>query len=69
MKKFTKKHQIEVILNRDFADTMHRYRLKHEFAEGTWITDDMEAAYLRLHKVGFAASVETYTDGELTGGL
>jgi len=69
MKKFMKKHQIEVILNRDFADTMHRCRLKREFAEGTWITDDMETAYQRLHKAGFAASVEAYTDGELAGGL
>ena len=69
MKKFMKKHSLEVLLNRDFADTMHRCRLKREFAEGTWITDDMEKAYLELHKAGFAASVEAYTDGELAGGL
>ena len=30
---------------------------------------DLEAAYLALHKEGFAASVEAYEDGELSGGL
>jgi leucyl/phenylalanyl-tRNA---protein transferase len=36
---------------------------------GTWITRDMQAAYLRLHAAGFAHSVETWIDGELAGGL
>lgn len=36
---------------------------------GTWITDEMEAAYDELHRLGFAHSVETYLDGELVGGL
>ena len=69
MKKFMKKHDTGIILNRDFADTMHRCRLKREFNEGTWITDDMETAYRRLHNEGFATSVESYIDGELAGGL
>ena len=69
MKKYIKKHNIEIRLNRDFQDTMHRCRMKREQEEGTWIGDDMEAAYLALHKEGFAASVEAYEDGELSGGL
>jgi leucyl/phenylalanyl-tRNA--protein transferase len=36
---------------------------------GTWITDEMEAAYVRLYELGFAHSVESYLDGELSGGL
>jgi leucyl/phenylalanyl-tRNA--protein transferase len=36
---------------------------------GTWITDDMRAAYQRLHELGYAHSVETWIDGELAGGL
>jgi len=36
---------------------------------GTWITDDMLQAYADLHQGGYAHSVETYTDGELVGGL
>jgi leucyl/phenylalanyl-tRNA--protein transferase len=69
MKKYTKKHELQVVLNRDFADTMHRCRTKREFGKGTWITDEMEAAYCRLHEAGYAVSVETYEDGELAGGL
>ena len=36
---------------------------------GTWITDDMRAAYLRLHELGYAHSAETWIEGELAGGL
>ena len=36
---------------------------------GTWITDDMKQAYLKLHKLGFAKSVEVWQDDELVGGL
>jgi leucyl/phenylalanyl-tRNA--protein transferase len=36
---------------------------------GTWITDDMRAAYQRLHELGYAHSVETWIEGELAGGL
>jgi leucyl/phenylalanyl-tRNA--protein transferase len=36
---------------------------------GTWITDEMEAAYVKLHELGHAHSVESYKDGELAGGL
>ncbi len=36
---------------------------------GTWITDDMVMAYLRLHEAGFAHSVESWHEGELAGGL
>jgi leucyl/phenylalanyl-tRNA--protein transferase len=36
---------------------------------GTWITGEMRAAYLRLHRLGHAHSVETWRDEELRGGL
>jgi len=37
--------------------------------DGTWLTADMKAAYLRLHRLGFAHSVETWQGDELVGGL
>jgi leucyl/phenylalanyl-tRNA---protein transferase len=37
--------------------------------EGRWITPEMTAAYLRLHELGWAHSVEAWGDGELLGGL
>ena len=36
---------------------------------GTWITADMHRAYMRLHRLGHAQSIETWQDGELVGGL
>jgi leucyl/phenylalanyl-tRNA--protein transferase len=36
---------------------------------GTWLSPEMRAAYQRLHKLGFAHSVETWIDGRLVGGL
>jgi leucyl/phenylalanyl-tRNA--protein transferase len=36
---------------------------------GTWITEDMKAAYTELHRLGFAHSVEAFRGGELAGGL
>ena len=69
MKKYMKKHELKVMLNRDFADTMHRCRVKREFEEGTWISDEMEEAYFRLHQAGYAVSVEVLEDGVLAGGL
>jgi leucyl/phenylalanyl-tRNA---protein transferase len=37
--------------------------------EGTWISEEMKEAYIRLHLAGHAHSVECWLDGELAGGL
>ena len=36
---------------------------------GTWITPEIQAAYCKLHELGYAHSVETWVDGTLVGGL
>jgi leucyl/phenylalanyl-tRNA---protein transferase len=36
---------------------------------GTWLSPEMRAAYLRLHKLGYAHSVETWLNDRLVGGL
>lgn len=36
---------------------------------GTWITSEMEDAYIHLHKLGFAHSVEVWLGHDLVGGL
>jgi leucyl/phenylalanyl-tRNA--protein transferase len=37
--------------------------------DGTWITADMKAAYMKLHDEGFAKSVEVWLQDELVGGM
>ena len=36
---------------------------------GTWITEEMKAAYVELHRLGFAHSAEAFRGEELAGGL
>lgn len=36
---------------------------------GTWITNEMQNAYINLHQLGWAHSVEIWKDGNLVGGL
>ncbi|MFD0483792.1 leucyl/phenylalanyl-tRNA--protein transferase [Kineococcus sp. GCM10028916] len=36
---------------------------------GAWITREVARAYARLHRLGWAHSVEVFLDGELAGGL
>jgi len=40
-----------------------------DYADGTWITSPMQAAYRALHQRGIAHSVEVRSNGELVGGL
>jgi leucyl/phenylalanyl-tRNA---protein transferase len=37
--------------------------------DGTWITDDMRGAYVELHRLGHAHSVEVYAGDRLLGGV
>jgi leucyl/phenylalanyl-tRNA--protein transferase len=43
--------------------------IQREGQDGTWITDDMKAAYAKLHTEGHAHSVEVWQDDRLVGGL
>lgn len=69
MKKYFKKNNILMTINRDFKETMHHCRELRENKEGTWISDDMEAAYYALYERGYAISVDVFEDGELAGGF
>jgi leucyl/phenylalanyl-tRNA--protein transferase len=44
-------------------------RTPRRHGPGTWITPEMNAAYLRLHEQGHAHSAEAWCEGELAGGV
>lgn len=44
-------------------------RVERSGQPGTWITPEMQEAYIEMHRQGFAHSVETYYHDELVGGL
>lgn len=57
----------EVRINFDFVATMRA--CMEARPEGTWISNELIAAYSRLHQLGFAHSVEAWQGDRLVGGL
>ena len=47
----------------------HCAAIERKDQDGTWITNEMENAYINLHKMGIAKSVEVWQNNELVGGL
>jgi len=56
-------------INRAFKDVIAACAAPRDYACDTWITDTMQDAYLQLHKMGFAQSVEVWQGEQLVGGL
>jgi leucyl/phenylalanyl-tRNA---protein transferase len=62
--------EYEVRYDTDFAGVIRACKeAPRTGQDGTWITDEMEEAYLKLHELGLAHSVESHFEGELMGGL
>ena len=55
--------------DRAFVEVMHACAAPREKQRGTWITDEMLAAYARLHALGYAHSVEVRDGDLLVGGI
>jgi leucyl/phenylalanyl-tRNA--protein transferase len=70
MKQILKKNLFKVTENRAFKDVIvNCARTKREGQRGTWITDEMIEAYIKLNKLGHAKSIEVWQNEELVGGL
>jgi len=59
----------DVRVDSAFVEVMRACGAPREGASGTWISEEMVAAYSRLFDAGYAHSVETWRDGVLVGGL
>ena len=59
----------EIRYDTEFDAVMTRCAAPRAGQAGTWITAEMREAYNRLHRLGYAHSVETWIGGELAGGL
>jgi len=44
-------------------------KIKREGQKGTWISEEMKFAYVKLHEKGYAKSYEVWEKDELVGGL
>ena len=69
LRKFYKKSDIKITANSSFAHVIEQCSSSKMRSEGTWITEDMKAAYCQLHTDGWAHSVEVWQNDELIGGL
>jgi len=56
-------------MDRSFPEVMEGCAAPRPGQDGTWITGAMQSAYGRLFELGHAHSVETWSGGELVGGL
>ena len=52
-----------------FRDVIEACAAPRDGQAGTWIVAEMVEAYVRLHELGFAHSVESWHEGRLVGGL
>lgn len=71
MRKFMRKQTYRVSIDENFAGVIYwcRRLRKNIDGSGTWITAEMEQAFLRLHELGFAHSVECWDGDDLVGGI
>ena len=69
MKKVLKNGGFQVKFDEDFPAVISNCKELRENKEGTWINNDMKEAYIKLHNLGLASSVEVYEDEQLVGGL
>lgn len=58
-----------VFVDRDFAAVIAACAEPRRYEGGTWITSEMIAAYVELHRQGHAHSIECYVEDQLVGGL
>ena len=67
--KLLRQQRYRVTFDQDFAGVIRACAEPRAYAEGTWITGSMQAAYIELHARGLAHSVEVWDQDELVGGL
>ncbi|MEX1382153.1 leucyl/phenylalanyl-tRNA--protein transferase [Lutibacter sp.] len=70
MKQIIRKNEYKITFNQNFKAVISNCKtIKRDGQGGTWITDEMQDAYLKLHEKGIAKSVEVWLENELVGGL
>jgi leucyl/phenylalanyl-tRNA--protein transferase len=73
LRKTLRKQPFRVTVDEAFASVIEacsESRIDKDGSQsGTWITTEMKKAYIELHRIGFAHSVECWEGDELVGGL
>jgi len=70
MRKVIKDEVFKVTVNKVFTDVIKNCASTPRNGQnGTWITNEMQEAYINLHENGFAHSIEVWLGDKLAGGL
>ena len=69
LRKVIKKAKFHVTADREFEQVMVQCAQPRGTEPGTWITPEMLYAYLQLHQMGYAHSIECWHEEKLVGGL
>jgi leucyl/phenylalanyl-tRNA--protein transferase len=70
MQKIINKNDFKITENKAFEEVIFNCKtIDRNDGFGTWITDDMEKAYIALHQKGIAKSIEVWQNNTLVGGL
>ena len=70
MSKLLQRNTFSVTYDQSFREVIENCaKIGRRDQDGTWITADMQGAYIELHKRGYAHSVEVWQEGKLVGGL
>lgn len=70
MKVLLKRSEFKFTINHAFEEVISNCRtVSRPDQDGTWISQAVQEAYIRLHHAGLAHSAEVWKDGKLAGGL
>lgn len=67
MKRFHRRSPYQVTMNQAFDQVIAR--CADNRSDGTWISTEIIAAYVQLHQLGYAHSIEVWQGAELVGGM
>ena len=70
IKGLLKKSDFDFTINKAFKQVIyHCKKIPRPGQAGTWITDEIEKAFIVMHELGYAHSAEVWKNGDLVGGL
>lgn len=70
MKKVLTEERFRLTKNSCFEKVIDQCaKVEREGQKGTWITEELKNAYVKLHEKGYVRSYEVWEDDELVGGL
>jgi leucyl/phenylalanyl-tRNA--protein transferase len=70
MRQLIRLNKFRVSFDNAFAEVINNCAMAERVdQDGIWITTDMQQAYIKLHQLGHAHSVEVWDNNELVGGL